>query len=130
MALQNSYSSYKETQIKTASPVDLIILLYDGMLKNLRKGEAGLQDGDRYVDSASHLMKAMAIVTELIGIINPTVSPKLANGLLGSYQHVLGLIGDALKEKDRAPLAEAAEIISSLRSAWLEVARQSERQAG
>ena len=47
MALQNSYSSYKETQIKTASPVDLIILLYDGMLKNLRKGEAGLQDGDR-----------------------------------------------------------------------------------
>ena len=42
MALHNSYLSYKETQIKTASPVALIILLYEGMLKNIRKGEAGL----------------------------------------------------------------------------------------
>ena len=130
MALHNSYSSYKETQIKTASPVALIILLYEGMLKNIRKGEAGLQDEDRYADSASHLMKAMAIVTELIKIINPTASPELANGFLNTNRHVLGLIGDALKEKDRAPLAEAAEIILSLRSAWVEVARQSERQAG
>ena len=49
---------------------------------------------------------------------------------MNTNRHVLGLIGDALKEKDRAPLAEAAEIILSLRSAWVEVARQSERQAG
>ena len=89
---------------------------------------AGLREEDGFKESATHLLKAGAIVTELMSIINPSVSPKLATGLSASYQHVLRLISEASKQQDPAPLMKAVEIISSLRSAWLEVAQKSERQ--
>lgn len=128
MVSAKSYSSYKDTQIKTASPMSLIILLYDGVLKNIQKGMAGLKDEGQYRESASYLLKAGAIVTELMSIINPSVSPNLATGLSASYQHVLRLISEASKQKDPALLMKAIEIMSSLRLAWLEVAQESERQ--
>ena len=127
MAYSNSYSSYKETQVKTASPGTLILLLYDGVLSNIRKGEAGLQSETDFVNSASCLMKAIEIVSELIGIINPTHAPELAKGLSDSYQYVLNLLTDALKERDQASLDKAFEVISSLKTAWQEVIEKTER---
>jgi flagellar secretion chaperone FliS len=130
MAFSNSYSNYKDTQVKTASPATLILLLYDGVLSNIRKGEVGLQSEEDFVASASYLMKAIAIVSELIGIINPTHAPELAEGLSNSYQIVLNLLTDALKERDKVALNKAFEVMSSLKAAWQEIIEKAEKQAG
>ena len=130
MSHSRSYSNYKDTQVKTASPLSLVLLLYDGALNNIRKGEAGLASEEKFAGAAIHVFKAVGIVTELMGIINPKVSPELAEGLSVSYKYVLTLLSDALEERNPERLVKATEVLSQLRSAWQELAQQIEKQTG
>ncbi len=120
---RNPCASYKSTEVKTASRIQLVVLLYEGALKHIRKGEALLGQDGRFPDAAPHLLRAMNIVTELLGVINPKASPELAECLSDLYRYVLDLIGRALKERDPAPLSEAAKVMSSLAEAWREIAQ-------
>ncbi len=56
MAYSRSYSNYKDTQVKTASPLSLVLLLYDGALNYLRKGEVGLASEEKFADAAIHVL--------------------------------------------------------------------------
>ncbi|MBI1724113.1 MAG: flagellar protein FliS, partial [Candidatus Tectomicrobia bacterium] len=96
-------------------------LLYEGAVKHIRKGEALLQGEDSFHDGAEHLLRAMSIVTELAGVLNPQASPELAQNLSGIYQHVIELLSRSLRERDPEGLPEAAGIMESLGSAWREL---------
>ncbi|OGL64647.1 MAG: flagellar export chaperone FliS [Candidatus Tectomicrobia bacterium RIFCSPLOWO2_12_FULL_69_37] len=115
---RNTYAAYKNVEAKTASPVQLVVLLYEGAVKHIRKGEALLQGEDSFHAGAEHVLRAMCIVTELAGILNPQASPDLARNLSGIYQHIIGLLSQALRERDPETLPEAAGILESLGSAW------------
>ncbi len=133
MALSNPYANYKDTQIKTASPITLIILLYEGAVKAIRKGESLLRDhqeGAKFTEATKELLKAMSIVTELQGILNPEQAPDIANGLSETYKSVLILISAALQDKDPAFLTRAAEIMDTLLTTWREAAEKVVQQAG
>jgi flagellar protein FliS len=138
MPLSNPYSNYQSTQVKTASPVTLIILLYEGAVKAISKGEALLrnsqeedgQEDEQFIEAIKQLLKAMNIVTELQGILNPNQAPDIANSLSETYKSVLVLISVALQDKDPAPLTRAADIMNSLLITWREAAEQVAQQAG
>lgn len=123
MNARKSYATYKSVEVKTASPVQLLILLYEGAVKHIRKGEALLQGEDSFHEGAEHLLRAMGIVTELAGVLNPQASPELAQNLSGIYQHVLDLLSRSLRERDPERLPEAAGIMESLGSAWRELSQ-------
>jgi len=120
---RNSYAAYRDVGVKTASPVQLVVLLYEGAVKHIRKGEALLQGEDTFHEAAEHLLKAMGIITELAGVLKPHASPDLARNLSGIYQHVLGLISKSLRERDPEALPEAAGIMESLGAAWREISQ-------
>jgi flagellar biosynthetic protein FliS len=133
MAPSNPYSNDRDTQVKTASPVTLIILLYEGVVKAIMKGETLLrepQEDARFAEAARHLLKAMNIVAELQGILNPDQAPDIANSLSETYKSVLILINAALQDKDPDPLGRAAEIMNTLLVTWREAAEQVAQQAG
>lgn len=123
MNARKSYAAYKSVEVRTASPVQLLVLLYEGAVKHIRKGEALLQGEDSFHEGAEHLLRAMSIVTELAGVLNPQASPELAQNLSGIYQHVLELLGRSLRERDPERLPEAAGIMESLGSAWRELSQ-------
>jgi flagellar protein FliS len=120
---KKSYAAYRNVEVKTASPVQLLILLYEGAVKHIRKGEALLQGEDSFHEGAEHLLRAMGIVTELAGILNPQASPEMAQNLSGIYQHVIDLLGRSLRERDPEGLPEAAGIMETLGSAWRELSQ-------
>ncbi|MEE9276396.1 MAG: flagellar export chaperone FliS [bacterium] len=122
MALSNPYTSYRNTEVKTASPVKLVVLLYEGAVQNMKKGEALLGEPDRFPDASVHLLRAMNIVSELLGTLNPKASVELSERLSGIYSYVLDLIGKSLERRDPAPLNEAVGLMNSLGSAWREIA--------
>ena len=85
MPLSNPYSNYRNTQVKTASPVTLIILLYEGAVKTILKGERLLREAredeqghEQFIEGTKQLLKAMSIVTELQGILKPEQAPDIA----------------------------------------------------
>ena len=124
MNARKSYAAYQSVGVTTASPVQLVVLLYEGAVKHIRKGEVLLQGGEEsFNEAAEHVLRAMGIVTELAGVLNPQTSPELARNLSGIYQHVIGLLSKALRERDPQTLPEAAGIMESLGSAWRELSQ-------
>ena len=44
--LGNAYDQYRETAIETATPLELVVKLYEGMLRFTQRGVQGIERGD------------------------------------------------------------------------------------
>ncbi|MDA1000942.1 MAG: flagellar export chaperone FliS [bacterium] len=122
MAPTDSYKSYQKTQIKTASPAQLVVLLYEGAIQRIRKGQMLLHEPDRNMDASTEILRAMNIISELFGCLNPKYSPELSKQLADIYAYVLDTLAKGLQERDTELLDKAGKALEPLASAWREVA--------
>jgi len=110
--------AYRRQDILTASPVDLIIMLYDALKKNIILGKRGIMNKD--VPSAhKHLMKAQMIIAELVNSLD--MNYEVSAELLEIYEFSLKTIADANIKKDGSSLDSIIEMIDDIRGAWKEV---------
>jgi len=120
MVMLNSrpQDAYRRQDILTASSVDLIIMLYDALKKNIVLGKRGI--GKKDLQSAhKHLVKAQEIISELINCLD--MNYPISEELLALYEFGLRNIEDANVRKDESPLDPVIEMINSLREAWKEI---------
>ena len=67
-----SYEKYKENSIFSMSPVELLVLLYDECMKDLRKAHMALEDGDMTMFE-EYVGKALKIIRYLINTLDMSV---------------------------------------------------------
>jgi len=116
---------YRRQDVLTAGPVDLIVMLYDGLKKNIILGKRSIVKQD--VQSAhKYLMKAQMILTELINSLD--MNYDISNELLELYEFALRGLTDANMHKDIEPLDPIIEMIDSIREAWKEISNTSRGQ--
>ncbi|MCL2078496.1 MAG: flagellar export chaperone FliS [Oscillospiraceae bacterium] len=109
---------YRKQDILTASPVDLIIMLYDALKRNIIMGKRSITNKD-VPGAHKHLMKAQMILTELINSLD--MSYQISEELLDLYEFALKSIADANMHKDTEPLGPVIEMIDEIRGAWKEI---------
>jgi flagellar protein FliS len=119
----NPLRSYKETQIKTATPGKLILMMYDGAIKNLNQALQDMDNEHRRYDSISNsLIKAQDIIAELMISLDFERGGEIAKNLFGLYVFMNRRLLDGNIKKDKAPLEEVKTLLMELRGAWAEVA--------
>ena len=119
----NPLRSYKETQIKTATPGKLILMMYDGAIKNLNQALQDMDNEHRRYDSISNsLIKAQDIIAELMISLDFERGGEIAKNLFGLYVFMNRRLLDGNIKKDKAPLEEVKALLIELRGAWAEVA--------
>jgi flagellar protein FliS len=119
----NPLRSYKETQIKTATPGKLILMMYDGAIKNLNQALQDMDNEHRRYDSISNsLIKAQDIIAELMISLDFERGGEIAKNLFGLYVFMNRRLLDGNIKKDKAPLEEVKTLLIELRGAWAEVA--------
>jgi flagellar protein FliS len=119
----NPLRSYKETQIKTATPGKLILMMYDGAIKNLNQALQDMDDEHRRYDSISNsLIKAQDIIAELMISLDFDRGGEIAKNLFGLYVFMNRRLLDGNIQKDKGPLEEVKTLLMELRGAWAEVA--------
>ena len=110
--------AYRRQDILTASSVDLIIMLYDALKKNIILGRRGIEKKD--VQSAhKHLMKAQEIVSELINCLD--MNYPISEELLNVYEFILRNLADANIQKDTEPLEPVIDMVDGIRDAWKQI---------
>lgn len=120
LSVRHAQETYRQQDVMTASPLELIVLLYDGIRKNIFLARKALKRRD--LESAHNkLMRAQDIVTELINCLDLTIP--LSAELLRIYEFVLESLVEANLKKDDALLGEILEITENLRGAWVEISR-------
>ena len=103
-------------QVETASQGRLIIMLYDGALKNLRNAQHCITSKD--INGAHRmLIKAQDIIKELNFTLNMSAG-EISNNLRNLYLYMLQRLVEANMAKDNSKIEEVVELLSTLKEAW------------
>lgn len=118
MAANNPYASYKQTEVKTKTPGELTLMLYEGCLKFIKRAEKAM-DEENIQDRNTNLIKAQNIIRELMVTLNPSV--EISKQMMQMYDFILSRLIDANMKNDKQALKEAEQFVIEFRDTWKEV---------
>ena len=116
--LKNPYDTYKEQGVLTAGPMELIIMLYNGLRKNMVLARRAMERQDTE-GAHNHLIKAQNIVSELLNSLDMSFS--ISQDLMVLYEFMLRRLTEINIAKQPADIEPLLEIVDTLREAWQEV---------
>jgi flagellar protein FliS len=114
---------YQSSRVETASPIQIVVALYDGAIRFLRVAEEAMGRKD-HAAKGHALQRAHAVVTELTATLDHAAAPELCAQLEQLYLFVLERIGTSNLRADPSLAAEARRVLEQLRGAWAELAGQ------
>jgi flagellar protein FliS len=115
--------AYRSTQLNTASPGQLVVMLYDGALRFVHQARDRYRDGDPAGGNAA-ILRAEKILLELMSSLDLSAGGALAASLLNIYQYLFERVASARREHGGVSLDEVARLLSDLRGAWADAERQ------
>ncbi|HYP16904.1 MAG TPA: flagellar export chaperone FliS [Opitutus sp.] len=131
----NGYvKTYRANAVLTASPGQLVLMLYDGALKAMAIAVEAFERPEedvRRIEIINHqLQKAQNILAELQNGLNLEAGGEFAQTLYRLYDYHTRRLFEANLKKDVAIVHEVDGLVRSLRDAWAEMlATQEEPQA-
>jgi len=117
MAVRNPYNTYKENSVKTASPEELTLMLYNGALKFINKGKMGIE-AKNIQDANEGINRAQDIIHELNNSLN--MDYEMSDNMRSLYTYILEKLVEGNLQKKVEPLDEAKGMVTELRDTWKE----------
>ncbi len=119
--------AYRANTVLTASPGQLVLLMYDGALKALAvaREACGRPEAEyqRIAVINSQLIKAQQIIAELRNTLNMEAGGDFAQTLDRLYDYYNRRLLEANLQKKVEPIIEVERLLGELRSAWAEMLR-------
>ncbi|MBI4574825.1 MAG: flagellar export chaperone FliS [Planctomycetes bacterium] len=109
---------YLETQIRTASPEQLLIMLFEGAIRFAEQAKVRL-DGRDYEGSHGLLVRSQHIVLEVMYSLDKGIGDEVYRNLVALYRFVYLRLVRANITRDKAPVDEALRILQHLRETWV-----------
>jgi flagellar protein FliS len=127
----NPLAAYRETRVKTASPGQLLVMLYDEAVKQCDIaaglfGEEGKPRPDSIERINAALGKVQDIITELMASLDFEAGGEIAQNLFSLYVWFGHEILEANISKDGARVKAVRIMLAELRSAWAEAAKKTQ----
>jgi flagellar secretion chaperone FliS len=120
-AATRAANAYYQTQVQSQSPLELVVMLYDGAIRFLRNAADAMRRRD-LVAKRDAMSRALAILAELQNTLNLDAGGEVAASLDALYTYATARLTDANLQTDPAPIEEVIRILQPLREAWSQVA--------
>jgi flagellar secretion chaperone FliS len=109
--------AYRESAVRGASPVGLIVILYEEIIHSMRKAQRALQSGN-IEERTRALNHALAVVGHLQGVLNFEKGGQVARDLSIFYDFVRTKILDANVRTDSVAIEWIVAECSTIKQAW------------
>ena len=120
---KQTYQAYYQANVQTSDQLSLIIMLYDGALRFMKKAIVKIEANE--IEEAHHyLMRSKNIVSELLSTLRVEESGEVGNNLKNLYVYVFKQIVYANLTKKIAPIQESVQIMENLSNGWKQVREQ------
>ncbi len=120
----NPWLSYRQVATKTATPGQLVLMLFDGALRFLDKALVGF-DLDDPLDSNlainNNILKAQEILRELNMSLNMEKGGEFAGTMRRLYNYYDLQLSQSNLQKDPAGVELVIRLLSVIRGAWAEM---------
>jgi flagellar protein FliS len=111
------YQAYLESQVFSASPLQLVHMLYRGALEAVRAARRDLSAG-AIASRSQQITKAWNILAELALSTDRERGGGVARNLVELYTYMQRLLMDANCRQADEPLAETERLLATLEAAW------------
>ena len=115
--------SYQEHALDGASAVDLVVALYDGILRFLYARQRGRGARRRGRARRSAVKRALDIIIHLQARLRMDVGGRPAQALSEFYASIFAQILQASQSASRQKFEHTIECVSNVRDAWRQVAK-------
>ena len=120
MAAYAAPKSYQQNAILTAPPGRLVVMLYDGAGRFLRRAAVAMRAGD-VGQSNTALQRAEAIINELLVTLDFERGGEIAESLRDLYLFCNRHLGEARIERDAEKVEQVIGLLEELRDAFAQI---------
>jgi len=116
----NYQNAYKKASDNTLDQTKLIIMLYDGAIKNASFAVEHMKSGQ--IEKVHEcLIKTKNIVTELMATLNMDRGGDIAKNLQSLYSYMFSQLIEANMNKKTEPVVIVIDLLKELRAAWTQI---------
>ena len=126
--MEHPYEQYRAMAVETASPAELVLKLYQGVLRFTQRAMEAVERGDLEVAHAS-FVRSQSIVAELTASLDMELGGDVAPNLLALYQYAYSMLLVSNCTKDKKPAEQVISLFRELLDAWRHVSQTEPREA-
>ncbi len=110
-------NQYQQNHISTASPEQLLLMLYDGAIRFTRRAISGVEKNKPEL-RRSGVSRAMAIISEFSDSLNHEIGGVIAEDLDALYDFMIRELTSANLHNDVKKLRVVEKLLMELRQTW------------
>ncbi len=119
--------AYKRQQIETATPEEILLLLYDGAIRFLVISKDALKRGQ--IEKAHmHLIQTQNIIGEFMATLNLEIGGEVSQELYRLYEYLHHRLVEANVKKDVTMIDEVLVHLRKLRATWAEAIQRAAQE--
>lgn len=111
-------NEYRKSAVNGASPLQLVIMLYDGALRFMNLGKVAMLQRNVEEQNAS-LQRAQKIIVELMSCLDMEQGKEISQNLFALYTYIYNQLVAANIEDKPEVIDNCMEILSGLRESWV-----------
>jgi len=115
-----AFKVYQQTNVTTAKPDKILLMLYEGCIKFVKVAKLKLQE-KKTAEKGKNISKALAIVSELINTLDHDVGGQLARDLEALYMFMMDKLIEANLHNKIEDLEVVEKLMTTLYGAWTDV---------
>lgn len=119
-AYANAGNAYKSNEVMTAPKKKLVIMLYEGAVKNLKLAKIAMEEKNIEKTNAAFI-KTQNILTELMSTLNFDQGGDIAKNLMALYQYMYQRTVSANIDKNQDTADEVIGYLEELKDAWSQI---------
>jgi flagellar protein FliS len=108
---------YQDMKIQTASPEQIMIMLYDGAIRFSLQAKKKMVDKD-FEGKGIFISKTQAIIDELMNSLDFSIAPDLCSNLQQLYIYINERLTEANIKLDIEAVDEVVGLLNTLRDGW------------
>jgi flagellar protein FliS len=115
-----AYKAYQSTQVTTAKPEKILLMLYEGCIKYVKISRIKMKE-KKISEKGKNISKALAIVSELMNTLDHEVGGQLSQDLENLYMFIMDKLIDANIHNKIEDLDIVEKLLTTLYEAWTDV---------
>jgi flagellar protein FliS len=116
--MANNYANqYKQTAVKTANRGQIVIMLYEGAIQNVKKATIAVEKKDIKTKGMA-IGKAHDIINELLNTLDFEVGGQIAKDLERLYNFMTEQLVKANLDSSKEPLQTVQKLLETLLEGW------------
>jgi flagellar secretion chaperone FliS len=123
----NPWQSYRKVAVQTASPGQLVLMLYDGAIRFLERGLTGFEYKDPLQFNQTinnNVIRAQAIIREMNARVDMEQGRDISENFRRLYNYFNSRLQHANFKKKKEPIEEVLAHLRVLRDGWAEMLGQ------